>query len=204
VPAEVLLGFPERYSVGAAAGVDVVVLDVVILPAAHRTNGKSARRRLPNSVWRLQQGQPYRGIRSQANPSSESRLCAVQRSLDELKLGCSGKPLDPGLFASRGRSIANRDHNRELNRSSAARVAAGGAGTVCGQSPLDVGRPSAVERVVGAAKQVDGSHPHGFARATTITCLQPRLASSVTPAPSRERASREARGRRPQQASHRR
>jgi len=84
----------------------------------------------------------------------ESALPDVQRGLDQPKLCCAGKSLDPGLFAQRGGSIRDRDHNRELNRSAAARVAAGSAGTVCSQAPPYVGRPTAVERVVGAAKQV--------------------------------------------------
>ena len=73
-------------------------------------------------------------------------------SLDQAKLGGAGKPLDPSLFNQRGGSIGDRKHNRELNRSAAARVAAGGTGAVRSQTALDVGCPPAVERVVSAAQ----------------------------------------------------
>ena len=47
----------------------------------------------------------------------------------------------------------------ELHRAAGARVAARGAGLVLAETPLGVGRPAAVERAVGAAKQVhEGGH----------------------------------------------
>ena len=70
----------------------------------------------------------------------------------------AGKPLDPGLFTERSGSIGDWDHDRELDRSAAARVAAGSTGAVRGQTAIDVGRPPAVERVVSAAEQVDEGH----------------------------------------------
>jgi hypothetical protein len=101
------------------------------------------------------------------------------QALDQLKLGRPGKPLDPGLFAQRRGSIGDRDRSHELNRSAAARVAAGGAGTVRGQAPLEVRRPPAVERLVGTAEQVDEGHPYGFAGANAHTCPGLRFGGSV-------------------------
>src|SRR5205807_152142 len=55
------------------------------------------------------------------------------------------------------------------------RVPAGRAGKVRGQAPPDVSRPPAIEGVVGAAKQIDAGHAHGFAGATTVTCSGGRV-----------------------------
>src|SRR5205823_12210456 len=96
---------------------------------------------------------------ARATPGStrRSRCCATCRCrLDELKLRGAREPLDTRLFAQRGGSIGNRDHSHELNRSAAARVAAGSARTVCRQSALDIGRPPAVQRIIGTAAQIDG------------------------------------------------
>ena len=73
-----------------------------------------------------------------------------------------------GLLAEGCESIGDRDHSHELNRAPAARVAAGGAGTVSCQAPLHVGRPAAVKAVVGAAQQVDEGHPRDFAGGITL------------------------------------
>ena len=44
VPPEVLLGLAEAYRIRAAAVVDVVVLDVVVLPATYRADGEGSGR----------------------------------------------------------------------------------------------------------------------------------------------------------------
>src|SRR5438105_3921894 len=90
--------------------------------------------------------------------TSSSPLALRLSRRDQAKLGRSREPLDAGLLAERGESVDDRDHERELNRAPAARVAAGGAGTVGCQAPLHVGRPAAVKAVVGAAPQVDEGH----------------------------------------------
>ena len=108
-------------------------------------------------------------IFSRSGPS-KSHLARRPRSLDEPELGCTRKPLDPRFFPQSRGSISNGDHSRELNRSAAAGVAAGGAGPMRGDSAPNIGRPSAVQGAVSAAEQVDGSHPHGFATLAARTC----------------------------------
>src|SRR3954452_6972184 len=103
----------------------------------------------PGTLRWLPSGSP---ISAMMSARSESRLAPRPRGLDELELGCTRKPLDPRLFPQRRGSIGNGDHGGELNRSAAARVAAGGAGTVCGQSALNIGRPPAVQGAVSAAE----------------------------------------------------
>jgi hypothetical protein len=115
-------------------------------------------------VRRIHSESGYLAFSHAASASREAGagLARHPRGLDELELGCTRKPLDPRLFPQRRGSISNGDHSRELNRSAAARVAAGGARTVCGHSALNIGRPPAVQGAVSAAEQVDGSHAHGF------------------------------------------
>ena len=88
----------------------------------------------------------------------DERDSGGRTSFDQPKLGCTGEPLDPSLLAQRGGPIGDREHNRELNRAAAARVAAAGARTVRYQALLDVGRPAAVEAVIGAAEEVNVCH----------------------------------------------
>ena len=121
----------------------------------------------PRSPPRIRRAMQERALRS--------------RQLDQAKLGRSWEPLDAGLLAKRGGSIGDRDRERELNRTPAARVAAGGAGTVGGEAPLHVGRPAAVQAVVGAAQQVDVRHPEDFAGGMTRPapgCLRHSAAST--------------------------
>ena len=61
-------------------------------------------------------------------------------------------------LAQCGGSVDRRDYGCELDRPAATGISARVAGAVCGEAALEVGRPAAVEAVVGAAEQVDVDH----------------------------------------------
>jgi TolB protein len=86
--------------------------------------------------------------------SANSRLRRAEPQLRRAR-----QPLDPRLLAERFGAVGDGHRARELDRQAAPRVAARRAGSMGGQAALEVGRPPAVEAVVGAAKQVDVGHP---------------------------------------------
>ena len=92
-----------------------------------------------------------KALRSSRSSASGYALWLSRR--DQPKLGGSREPLDAGLLAKRGKAIGDRDHDCELNRAPTACIAAGRAGTVGSQTPLDVGGPAAIQGAIGAVQQ---------------------------------------------------
>src|SRR5438105_12658474 len=111
-----------------------------------------------------------KALRSSRSSATGYALWLSRR--DQPKLGGSREPLDAGLLAKRGKAIGDRDHDCELNRAPTACIAAGRAGTVGSQTPLDVGGPAAIQGAIGAVQQVDAGHPLKFAGATTVPALR--------------------------------
>src|SRR3954451_1432242 len=89
-------------------------------------------------------------------PGHADGTAASGRGLpDQKELLSAAQPLDPHLFAHRGRAVGAGGAPDQLDRPPAPRVPARDTALMLGQPPLRVGRPAAVERAVGAAQQVD-------------------------------------------------
>lgn len=107
---------------------------------------------------------------SPATFATRDALPWALHTVEQLKLGRPRESFDARFFPQRGGAIDNWDDGRQLDRASAARVAAGDAGTMGGQALVDVGRPAAIEAAVGAPKQVHERHARVVRERAEATC----------------------------------